>query len=493
MAQTDGPKRQVNHWWILVLVALAQFMVVLDISIVNVALPAIQRQFNMTATNLQWIVTIYTLAFGGFLLLGGRAADLYGRRKIFLSGVIAFTLASLGTGLSQSGGMIIAFRALQGLAGAFMSPAALSIILVTYKEGHERNVALSVWGAVASGGAAVGVLAGGILTQYATWRWNFFVNVPVGIAVVIAALRVLPLHESEAQHNDLDLPGAVSVTAGLMLLVYGLVKAPVEGWTSGASLWHFGIALALLIFFVWNESRVKNPLMPLHLFKIRNLVGADSLMLFMTAGMFSIFFFTTLYLQQVLGYTPVKTGLSFLIVPVAIALTATNVPRLVKRVGYKPILMVAPLVVSSGLFWLSHIPVDGTFWGNVAPGLILLGLGMGATFISVTIAATAGVSHQESGVASGILNTSQQIGGAVGLAVLTGIATSGSKSFITNLHLHAAPTQHQIAAATVHGFHNGYLIGSTFGIAASLIATVVLTQTKVRAEELTPEAIIAGG
>jgi EmrB/QacA subfamily drug resistance transporter len=486
------PKGATNHWIILVLVALAQFMVVLDVSIVNVALPAIQRQFGMSQTSLQWIVTAYTLFFGGFLLLGGRAADLYGRRKVFLTGVAAFTLFSLGAGLSQSGGMIIMFRALQGLAGAFMSPAALSIVLVTYKEGHERNVALSVWGAVASGGAAVGVLAGGILTQYATWRWNFFVNVPVGIAVIITSLRILPMHESEAEHNELDLPGAVSATAGLMLLVYGLVKAPALGWTSGASLWHFGVALALLVFFVWNESRVKHPLMPLHLFKIRNLSGADSLMLCMTAGLFSVFFFTTLYLQEVLHYTPIKTGISFLVVPVAIAISATNVPRLVKKLGYKPILMVAPLVVSSGLFWMSHIPVNGTFWGNVAPGMILLGLGMGATFISVTIAATSGVPPQEAGVASGLLNTSQQVGGAVGLAVLTGIATSATSKYITDLHLHGAPAHAQLTAATVHGFHEGYLIASTFGIVAALIATTVLKQEKVKASELTPEHMIAG-
>jgi EmrB/QacA subfamily drug resistance transporter len=493
MANSTASAKQTNHWIILILVALAQFMVVLDISIVNVALPAIQKAFNMSQTDLQWIVTAYTLTFGGFLLLGGRAADLYGRRKVFLLGVTAFTLASLGAGLSQSGTMIIFLRAIQGLSAAFMSPAALSIVLVTYKEGHERNVALSVWGAVASGGAAVGVLLGGILTQYANWRWNFFVNVPVGIAVIATSLSILPRHESEAEHNDLDLPGAVLATGGLITLVYGLVKAPHWGWTDATTLTFFAVAVVALILFVINEARAKNPLMPLHLFKIRNLVGADSLMLFMTAGMFSIFFFTTLYLQQILGFTPIKTGVSFLIVPIVIAIAATNVPRLVQKVGFKPILMVAPLLVSAGLFWLSHIPVHGTYWGNVAPGLILLGLGMGATFIAVTIAATSGVPRQESGVASGILNTSQQVGGAVGLAVLTGIATSAAMNYLTDLHLHAAPTHEQIAAATVHGFHDGYLIASCFGIVAALIATFVLKQEKVSAEELTPEHMMGAG
>lgn len=478
MAKAETAVKQTNHWLILILVALAQFMVVLDISIVNVALPSIQHSFNMTQTTLQWIVTAYTLTFGGFLLLGGRAADLYGRRKIFLGGVVVFTLASLACGLAQSGGMLIVFRGLQGLAAAFMSPAALSIILVTYKEGNERNVALSVWGAVASGGAAVGVLAGGIITQYLDWRWNFFVNVPIGMLVVYESLKILARHESEADHNSLDLPGAVLATGGLMLLVYALVKAPILGWTDSTTLLYFAISAAALIGFIYNESRVKHPLMPLGIFKIRNLSGADSLMLFMTAGIFSIFFFTTLYLQIVLGYTPIKTGLSFLIVPLVIGVAATNVPRIVKKVGYKPILVIAPLFVSSGLFWLSFLSVDGTFWGNIAPGLVLFSLGMGATFVSVTIAATSGVPHHQSGLASGILNTSQQVGGALGLAVLTGIASSSTAHYLQNLHLRSQPTHHQVSTAIVHGFHNGYLIASTFGIIASLIAFFVLKQTK---------------
>jgi EmrB/QacA subfamily drug resistance transporter len=488
-AKTTGPK-QTNHWLILILLALAQFMVVLDVSIVTVALPAIQHAFHMSQSSLQWIVTMYALTFGGFLLLGGRAADLFGRRKIFLIGITLFTLASLADGLAQSGGMIIVFRGLQGLAGAFMSPAALSIILVTYKEGHERNVALSVWGAVASGGAAVGVLAGGIITQYLNWRWNFFVNVPVGIGVVIAALRILDRHDSTLEHNNLDLPGAVLATGGLMTLVYALVKAPSNGWTAHTSLTFFAIAIIALVGFVINESRAKHPLVPLRIFRIRNLAGADSLMLCMTAGLFSVFFFTTLYLQEILRYTPVKTGFSFLVVPFAIAIAATNVPRLIQKIGYKPILMVAPLIVSSGLFWLSHIPVDGTFWGNVAPGMILLGFGMGATFVSVTIAATSGVPHHEAGLASGILNTAQQIGGAVGLAVLTGIATSSASRYIQNLHLHGAPTHAMVSASTVHGFHDGYLIASTFGIAASLIATFVIRNQTAKSDPSHGEAAV---
>lgn len=473
------PVKQRSHWMVLILLCLAQFMVVLDVSIVNVAIPSIQNAFHMSQTSLQWIITAYTLTFGGFLLLGGRAADLFGRRRMFMYGVMAFTLASLADGLAQSGGQLIVFRGIQGLAGAFMSPAALSIILVTYKEGHERNVALSVWGAVAAGGAAAGVLFGGIFTQYLGWRWNFFVNVPVGMAVIAMSLKILDRHDSAVEHNDLDLPGAVLVTGGLMLLVYALVKAPSLGWTDHTILAYFGISLALLAAFIVNELRVKNPLMPLSIFRIRNLSGSNAMQLFITAGMFSVFFFTTLYLQLVLKYTPIKTGLSFLIIPFVIGITATNVPRLIQKIGYKPIMVVAPLFVSAGLFWLSHVPVNGTFWGNVAPGMVIMGLGMGGTFVSVTIAATAGVPHHLSGLASGVLNTSQQIGGALGLAILTGIAASASTRYITNLHLHAAPGREAIASATVHGFHEGYLIASTFGIFASLIAFFVIRNHKV--------------
>ncbi|HVX57969.1 MAG TPA: MFS transporter [Candidatus Saccharimonadales bacterium] len=482
-AKTAGKAgKQTNHWFILILLALAQFMVVLDVSIVNVALPAIQKAFAMSDTSLQWIVTMYSLTFGGFLLLGGRCADLFGRRKTFLIGTALFTLASLADGLAQSGGMIVAFRGIQGLAGAFMSPAALSIVLVTYREGHERNVALSVWGAVASGGAAVGVLLGGILTQYLDWRWNFFINVPIGILVIITALRILGKHESDLEHNQLDLPGAILVTGGLVSFVYALVKAPTDGWTSHTPLLFFGITIVALIEFVRNENRVEHPLVPMRIFRIRNLAGADLLMLCMASGLFSVFFFTTLYMQTVLGYSPVKTGISFLVVPVAIALTATNVPRVIQKIGYKPILMIAPLVVAGGLFWVSHIPVAGHYWTDVAPGMILMGLGMGATFVSVTIAATSGVPHHESGLASGLLNTSQQVGGALGLAVLTGIATSSTTRFLKNLNLLEPPTHQEVLKATVHGFHDGYLIASCFGIAAALIATFVIRQQRAKSD-----------
>ncbi|HSX30363.1 MAG TPA: MFS transporter [Candidatus Saccharimonadales bacterium] len=483
---TDKAK---NHWLILIVLALAQFMVVLDTSIVNVALPAIQKAFHMTESNLQWLITAYTLTFGGFLLLGGRAADLYGRRKLFMIGTVVFGLASLLDGLAQSGGMLIALRAAQGLAAALMSPAALSIVLVTYREGHERNTALSVWGAVASGGAAAGVLLGGVITQYLGWRWNFFINVPVALAVVFAAWRLVPTHESEETHNELDLPGAVSITGALMLLVYGLVEAPSHGWTAHSTLAYFIMSAALFVYFVMNEQRAKHPLVPFKIFRIRNVTAADLTMMPIMAAMFSTFFFTSLYAQKVLGYTPVKAGLGFLVIPICIAISATNVPRLLKKVGFKPILMVAPLITASALFYLAHVRVGGSYAHDLLPGFVLMGLGMGATFVTITIAATTGVHGKESGLASGLLNTSQQIGGAVGLAVLTGVATSAASSYVK--HLTAAPNKFTPLAAQVHGFHDAFYVATAFMLGASVLATVLMKQQKVSATEM--EAAMSGG
>lgn len=462
-----------HHWWILILLALAQFMVVLDSSIVNVALPAIKSAFHMSQENLQWIVTAYTLTFGGFLLFGGRAADLFGRRRLFVIGIALFGIASLVDGLSQSGGMLIALRAAQGLAAALMSPAALSIVLVTYREGHERNTALSVWGAVASGGAAAGVLLGGVITEYWGWRWNFFINVPVALGVLYGAWRLLPAHESEETHNDLDLAGAISITAAMMLLVYGLVEAPGHGWTAGSTLGYLGGAVALLIFFIANELRSEHPLVPLRIFRIRNVTGADLMMMPIVAGMFSTFFFASLYVQTILGYSPVRTGFSFLVIPFCIAISATQIPRLIKRTGYKPILMVAPLVVAVGLFYLAHLPMHGRYVHDMLPGFLLLGLGMGATFVPITIAATSGVSGRESGLASGLLNTAQQIGGALGLAILTGVAASSSRRFAE----HAAhPDATTKLAAALHGYQSAFYVASGFMVGAAVIATILLKQ-----------------
>jgi EmrB/QacA subfamily drug resistance transporter len=462
-------RRVLHKNYILLIVAIAQFMVVLDTSIVNVALPSILKGLNYTSeSSLQWIVTAYTLAFGGFLLLGGRAADLYGRKRMFLLGVFVFTIMSLLCGIAQNPLMLDITRAFQGLAAAFMSPAALSIILTTFKEGKERAKALSVWGAVVAGGAAAGVLLGGILTQYLGWRWCFFVNVPVGIAVSFAAWHYVAESKADLDHNKLDLPGAVTVTLGLMSLVYGITQAPSKGWGSPEVIGFVGAAVVLLAYFVWHESRSKHALMPLSIFKVGNVAAANVAQLPMIAAMFSMFFFISLYVQTVLGSSPVKTGLSFLPVPIVIGIVSSQMPKIIGKYGYKVTMISGPLFVSAALFYLSHISVGGSYWVDVFPGLVLMALGMGQMFISVTIAATAGVPPRESGLASGLLNTSQQIGGALGLAILSGIATAGVKSYLTT---HAAQSGSQaVVAAQVHGFQNALLVASFFPLVTSLVA-----------------------
>jgi len=488
---TPEPKEKTS-WLILVVLALAQFILIVDVTIVNIALPSIQRTFALSNTNLQWVVTAYALTFGGFLLLGGRSADLFERRTMFLSGLTVFTLASLGSGLARTGDMLITFRAIQGLAGAFMSPAALSIVLVTYSEGSQRNVALAAWGAVASAGAALGVLLGGVFTQYLGWRWNFFINVPIGVVVFIATIMLIGKYRSQSVSRSLDLVSAALVTGGLMTLVYGLTKASTYGWGDHRTLTYFGISAVALVAFVVNETAVKYPLMPLRIFRVRNIAGADAVMLLMSAGLFSSIFLVTLYVQDLLGYSPIKTGLSFLVFPACVAIAATNVPRLIRKIGFRPILIGAPMLMSAGLFFESGIPLSGSYWTYVAPGMVLIALGMGATFVSVTIAATSGVAKNESGLASGLVTTSQQIGGATGLAAITAVAASSTTHYLSNLHLVAPPTPDVVAAATVHGFQDGFLAAGFFALGAAILAALFIHSPKaVSAPEQTASPLPA--
>lgn len=476
--------RKVLHKnYILLIIAVAQFMVVLDTSIVNVALPSIYSGLGYTSeSSLQWIVTAYTLAFGGFLLLGGRAADLYGRKKIFMVAVGLFTVMSFLCGIAQNEQMLNTFRALQGLAAAFMSPAALSIIITTFKEGKERAKALSVWGAVAAGGAAAGVLFGGILTQLLDWRWNFFVNIPVGIAVFLAAKWYVPESKADLDHKKLDLPGAISVTLGLISLVYAITQAPDNGWTSGGTLGFLGAAVALLAFFIWNESRSNHALMPLHIFRVGNVAAANVAQLPMMAAMFAMFFFVSIYVQMILGYSPIETGLSFLPVPFVIGIISAVMSKIVGKIGYKIPMVSGPLFVAGALFYLSNLSVGGSYWVDVFPGLVLMALGMGQVFIAVTIAATSGVPHRESGLASGILNTSQQIGGALGLAILSGISAAGAKAYISD---HAAELAANgqaagaAAAAQVNGFQDALLVAAFFPLITSAVAFLFVKHYEV--------------
>lgn len=474
--------RKVLHKnYILLIIAIAQFMVVLDTSIVNVALPSIYHGLGYASeSSLQWVVTAYTLAFGGFLLLGGRAADLFGRKRIFLYAVAAFTIMSLVCGLAQDPLTMNAARAAQGLAAAFMSPAALSIIITTFKEGRERAKALSVWGAVAAGGAAAGVLLGGVLTEYLDWRWNFFVNVPVGLAVYWATHHYVPESKADLSHNKLDLPGAASVTAGLIALVYAISEAPSKGWLDGTTIGLLVAAVTLLSFFIWNESRSKHALMPLSIFKVGNVAAANVGQLPMVAAMFSVFFFISLYVQTILGFSPIHTGLSFLPMPIVIGIMSVVMSKVLPKVGYKLPMIIGPAIVAGALFFLSHISISGNYWTDVFPGFVLMAVGMGTTFIATTMAATAGVPHHEAGLASGLLNTSQQIGGAIGLAILSGISAAGVKEYLaSNASDLAQNSQQAIAAAQVNGFQDALLTASLFPLVTSFIAFRFIKNYKV--------------
>jgi EmrB/QacA subfamily drug resistance transporter len=480
-AKRELSKHAENKWVILALLALAQFMVVLDVAIVNVALPTMNRQLHFPSGSLQWVVTAYTLTFGGFLLLGGRAADLFGRRRLFITAVSCFAFFSLLCGLAQTDTQVIIARAVQGLAAAFMSPAALSILLSEFDEGPERNKAMGVWAAVAAGGAAAGVLIGGILTQYLGWRWNFFVNVPVGIFVVLASMRLLPHHIGEEKRHKLDLPGAVLVTGGLMSIVYGLSKAPTDGWGS-TTVWAFIIGgIALLVAFVVNENYAKEPLMPLKIFRIRNVAGANVAFLVIACTLFSMFFFMTLYIQNVLHYSPVKTGVCFLPVTVVVAIMSGIVSNLVGKIGYKPPLNLGPIVIALGLYVIGHtMKVGGDYWHNVFPGLVVFAAGMGLTFVSGTLAATSGIPKHFAGLGSGLLNTSQQIGGALGLAILSAVAFSTIKAETSA----GGPANY----AQVHGFQAALSVGIGLALAAAVVVFFVVKNRKVDARE----AMMAG-
>jgi EmrB/QacA subfamily drug resistance transporter len=417
-----------NRWATLVVVCLAQFMVVLDATIVNVALPSIQRGLHFSNSDLQWVINSYTLLFGGFLLLGGRAADFFGRRRLFIAGVAVFSAASLLNGLASSSGMLIVGRGLQGLGGAMVSPAALSIITTTFAEGPDRNKALGVWSAIAAGGAAVGLLLGGVLTDLLSWEWCFFVNVPVGIAAIVAAQRIVPNTLAEHRPKSIDIAGAVAVTSGLIVLVYAIVKAQAWGFGSGKTLGLAAIAAVLLAGFVLIETRSKAPLIRLGIFEKRTLTGANTVMTLVAAGMFSMFFFVTLYVQETLGFSPLKAGLAFLPVTAGIMIGAGIAQQGIKRVGPRIQSVIGISLAAIGFFLLTGLPEHGSYTSDVLPALIPIALGMGMTFVPITLMATTGVHGDDQGLASGLLNTSQQLGGALGLAVLSSVAFSHGAS-----------------------------------------------------------------
>jgi EmrB/QacA subfamily drug resistance transporter len=472
--ETSAGRGAINPWLVLVIACLAQFMVVLDATVVNIALPSVQRGLHFSAADLQWVVNGYTLIFGGFLLLGGRAADLLGRKRLFVAGVILFSAASLLNGVAQSSGMLIVGRGLQGLGGALVSPAALSIVTTTFSDGEQRTKALGVWSAIAASGAAVGLLVGGILTDIASWRWVFFVNVPIGIATVALALRYVSESRAEVEHRSYDIAGAFTVTAGLVVLVYAIVKAQAVGWGSTQTLGLGAIALALLASFLVIESRSQAPLMRLSIFRIRTLAVADTALLLVASAMFGMFFFASLYVQEILGYSPLRAGLAFLPVSAGIMIGAGLAQQLIKRLGVRRVSIGGIALATAGMLVLTQLPVHGSYVGDLLVGLLPMSIGMGLTFVPITLLGTSGVKGADSGLASGLFNTAQQVGGSLGLAILASLAASKTSSV-----LHSGSAAGQLAAR-VSGYHVAFLAAAIMLAAGAILMTFALRTSHTR-------------
>ena len=474
-----------KKWFALALILAVQFMTILDIAIVNVALPSIQVDLGFSQENLQWVISAYALVFGGFLLLGGRSADLLGRRRIFMLGTILFTVGSLLCGLAWSEESLIAFRALQGLGAATITPAALSILVATFAEGRERNIALGAWGAVGGFGAAAGVLFGGILTDLLSWEWIFWVNVPVGIAALI--LTPFLLSESLDKHGQgFDALGAILVTSGLSLLVLGITQGYGWGWTSTETIGVFAASAVLLLAFIGWERRVKDPLVPLSIFRLRTLTAANVVGFIMGTALFAMFLMLTLYMQQVLGLTPIETGVGYLAVAGTAIIWANVAAAAVTRVGVKPALVFGMSAMTLGLLYFTQVSVSGSYWTDLFPGFLLIGLGLPFGYVAVTIAAVAGTKLQEAGLASGLINTSQQIGGAVGIAILSTIAVSTTDD--------ALATGTAVPVALTDGFQAAFWAGAAITFAGVLVSLFLvrgrdLQEQEVRAVEPALDAV----
>jgi EmrB/QacA subfamily drug resistance transporter len=462
-----------RKWLALALLCTVQFMVVLDIAIVNVALPSIQTDLGFSQENLQWVISAYALLFGGFLLLGGRAADLLGRRRIFFVGLVVFTVASLLSGLAWSEGALIGSRGLQGLGAAIISPAALSILMTTFAQGKERNTALGAWGAVGAFGAVAGVLLGGVLTDALSWQWIFFVNVPVGLA----ALAITPLLISESRDpnaRSFDVPGAVLVTSGLVVLVYAITQANDYGWGSFETIGLFAASVALLAGFLGWEARSKDPLMPFSIFRLRTLVGANVAALILGTAMFGMFLMLTLYMQQVLGYSPMRTGVAYLAVAGTAIIWSALAAQLVTRIGVKPVLVVGMSALTAGLVYFTQVSVGGSYLGDLLPGFLLISVGIGFSFVPISIAALAGVKDSEAGLASGLFNTSQQIGGALGIAALSSIATSTTSDEVSSGTV--------LNLALTDGFRGAFVWGAAVALVGILVSLFVVSRRDLEQE-----------
>jgi EmrB/QacA subfamily drug resistance transporter len=469
-----APASERRRWLVLAVTVAAQFMVIVDVSVVNVALPSIKQDLRFSQESLQWVITAYSILFGGMLLLGGRLADLLGRRRLFMAGVAVFTIGSALSGLAWSEGALIVTRALQGLGGALLAPAALSIVVTTFREGRDRNVALGVWGAVSGVGGAVGVLLGGVLTSYLNWSWIFFVNLPVGLGVLAVSPWLLRESRAALGHRHFDVSGAASITAGLMLLVYAITRASQHGWSNGVTVALFATAAALILAFVAIEARSPAPLLPLRIFRLRTLSAANATMLTVGAAAFGQFFLVTLYLQEVLRYSALKTGVAFIAITATLIAVTNFAQKLTTRLGARPVLSAGLVLTAAGGVLYARMPADGNYFWNVFPGLFLSGIGLAFTFVPVMIASLTGVQPADAGVASGLINTSRQIGGSIGLAAVTTIAATASSHYA---HDHAVPAFG--APALTHGFQVAFyaLIGIAL-VGAAIAAAFIESKPK---------------
>ncbi|MFD6490817.1 MFS transporter [Streptomyces sp. NPDC060188] len=485
---SDSPQRSRGSGIALLVIASCQLMVVLDITIVNIALPHIQTALGFSTENLSWVINAYTLTFGGLLLLGGRSGDILGRRRMFMFGVLLFVFASLLGGLSQESWQLLAARSLQGVGGAIASPTALSLITTTFREGPERNRAFGVFAAVSAGGSAIGLLAGGILVEWLDWRWVFFVNIPIGLLIVLATPRFI--RESERHPGHFDLLGALTSTLGMVLLVYGFIRASEQGWSDSITLGAFGAAVVFLIAFIAVERRSRQPITPLWMFRDRNRAGVYAMMLSLSAAIFGMFFFLTLFVQNILGFSPLKAGFAFLPVSVVIAIGAGFASNLLPRWGPKPFMAVGAILAAAGLGWLTLTDVNSTYLGSILGPTIVFGFGMGLQFVSLTLMAVSGVAPKDAGAASGILNATQQVGGSLGLSVLVTVfgtasrneSTDQVKKFLST----ATPAQRlefrrtgQLPApfsdqVLTSGITGSFVAAAAFAVFAALVALIVI-------------------
>jgi EmrB/QacA subfamily drug resistance transporter len=462
-----------TRWFALAVIVTAQFMVVLDVAIVNVALPSIKTDLNFSQESLQWVVTAYSILFGGVLLLGGRLADLLGRRRLFVAGLLLFTVSSLLDGLAWSEGSLIAFRSLQGLGAALLSPAALSILTTTFSEGRERNLALGIWGAASGSGGAAGVLLGGALTSAFSWSWIFFINVPVGLIVLGLTPWLLRESKADLAHRHFDAAGAASITGGLMLLVYAMTRATQHGWGTPETIGLLAASVVLVVAFVVIEMRSKAPLLPLRIFRLRTLTGSNVSGLLLAGALFSQFFLLTLYMQQVLHYSALKTGVAYIPLTLSIILFSGLAQALATRVGVRRVLPVGMLLAAAGLVLFARLPVHGHYFWDVFPAFLLSGIGLAMAFVPMSIGALAGVRESDAGIASGLINTSQQIGGAIGVAAATTIATTFTTHYVRS---HAGASAAGGAALT-HGFEITFYVLAAIAAAGAVVAAL-LTESR---------------